>query len=201
MPKQTNKFTLPRGYLSPTQLLLWEKDKREYKRVYFEGGVREDSAYTLLGKKVHKAIELDVRPKEIMLEHIKFLVPRYKFKERELKAEYEGIKLLGVVDGMNPPPHSVIADYKTGKKYTQSMVDSNAQLSFYALLFWLINKKLPRELHIVWIPTEMNDGVLSVTGDVQIFRTVRTLTDLALIGKKIKNAAEEISLEFKREIL
>ena len=184
---------LPRGYLSYSQLVLWEKNKNAYYQIYYEGVPTSSNKYMVYGKQVAEYLENGKMEKYNKdFEFLSIILPTYPKREYPIKVMYEGIKLYGKFDGFNPRKLEV-GEYKTGKKYTQAMVDKNDQLTFYAFMVWLKYKKIPA-LKLCWIETrELNDDEVCITGKHKIFEAKRTVKDFLLLGKRIRKAAKEIS--------
>lgn len=96
-------------------------------------------------------------------------------------------------------PYLILAEYKTGRQFTQKMVDSSSQLTFYALLIWLKYGKLPDEIFLHWAKTEIDeDGELKITGDIKTFETIRTFSDIILLRGRVKSAWEGINQMCKK---
>jgi len=191
MPSKSKERSLgsPRGYLSHSQLQLWERDQNEYYNRYIEGIEQPRTAYLELGHRLAVAMENGKdEGDDPAINHLVLFLPTYQEKEYEIKAKFEGIPLLGKLDSFDPKGLR-IREYKTGKnKWTQRMVDEHGQLTFYALLVWLKYKKFPSEIHLDWAETKEEDGDLFLTGEYQTFSTKRTLKDLILMGGRIEKA-------------
>jgi len=185
--------TSPRGYLSWSQMSLWEKDPNMYYQVYFEGLDQFRTKYLTLGKRMATCLENGFDEEhDPLFEMLAVFMPSYPYREFEINAVFEGIPLKGKLDGFNEKTLT-IGEYKTGKCWTQSMVDSTGQLTFYALLVWLKYKKLPKEIFLHWAKTDEDmEGNLKLTGDIKTFKTQRSLKDLILFSKRIKSAWEGI---------
>ena len=116
----------PRPYLSWSQLSIWEQSPELYKRIYIDG-IKQESIYLDFGRKAAEALENRENPsKDKGLAFLQVCMPDYKKREYEIKAEFEGIIILGKLDGFNPYS-KVLGEFKTGKKWTQRMVDKNGQ--------------------------------------------------------------------------
>lgn len=191
MQKRTN--TSPKGYLSWSQLNLYEKDPNLYYQVYIEGLDQFRTKYLELGKRMSECLEKGYdEERNTLFETAAVLLPGYPHREFDIKAELEGIPLLGKLDGWNEKTMT-IGEYKTGKNWTQAMVDQSGQLTFYALLVWLKYKKLPDKILLHWIRTEEDEvGNLNLTLDIKTFPTQRKLKDLIVFSKRIKSAWEGI---------
>lgn len=183
------KNSSPRGYLSWSQMQLFEKDPNLYYQVYCEGLDQFRSKYLELGKKMATTLENghsdDGDP---MLELMAVYMPSYPEREFDIKETFEGIPLVGKLDGWNKATMT-IGEYKSGKNWTQSMADQHGQLTFYALLVWLKYKKLPEKIYLHWARTDEDmEGNLVLTGEIKTFQTERSLKDIIIFSKRIKSA-------------
>jgi hypothetical protein len=115
-------------------------------------------------------------------------LPAYPKREFNMKVNFEGIPLVAKFDGFDEKVLD-IGEYKSGKKWTQKMVDNHGQLTFYAFTIWLKYGKFPSKIQLHWAETaEDDDGVLYLTGKIKTFTTTRTLKDIILFSKRIKTA-------------
>ena len=188
MPKKRN-------YLSFSQLNLWERNPDQYYRQYILGEDGQDNKYLKLGRQMATALEFGFDAwHDKMIEMMLVFMPSYPKKEFKITAKLDGIKLLGVLDGFNPRK-LIIGEYKTSKNnFTQKMVDTSTQITFYSLLVWLKYKKLPNKIFLHWARTiENSHGELGLTGDFQTFETKRTLKDIIMLSRRIKRAWNCIS--------
>ena len=188
-PIYSVKNSSPKGHLSWSQMNLWEKDPNLYYQVYCEGIENFRSKYLELGKRMATTLENGKSDDgDPMLELMAVYMPSYPAKEFEIKVNFEGIPIVGKLDGFNKETLT-IGEYKSGKNWTQSMVDDTGQLTMYALLVWLKYKKLPAKILLHWAKTDEDmEGNLVLTGDIKTFKTSRSLKDLILFSKRIKAA-------------
>lgn len=184
-----NKNGSPRGYLSWSQLSLWEKDPNMYYQVYVEGLDQFRTKYLELGKRMATALENGFDDEhDPLFEMLVVFMPGYPEREFEMNAVFEGIPLKGKLDGWNEKTLT-IGEYKTGKKWTQSMVDNCGQLTFYALLVWLKYGKLPNKIYLHWARTDEDMvGNLKLTGEIKTFEAKRTLRDIIMFAPRLKLA-------------
>jgi len=123
-----------------------------------------------------------------LFELMAVFMPAYPLREFDIAAEFEGIPLVGKLDGFNERA-LVVGEYKSGKHWTQGMADKSGQLTFYALLVWLKYGKLPSDIFLHWARTDEDlEGNLKLTGEIKTFRTKRTMKDLILFSPRIKSA-------------
>lgn len=130
-------------------------------------------------------------------------VPRYPIKQKEMKAVFDKIYLIGKFDGLDLD-NPTLADYKTGvKAWDQNRIEDCLQLKFYLLLLY-INTKIPPEKFkciIHWIPTKKEETgdfikTISFRDDPVVpitFETRFTMQDILLTGQLIKKTIKEMS--------
>ena len=190
--------TTPRGHLSWSQMSLWEKDKNLYYQIYVEGVDMIRTKYLKLGSRLDEGIqngkdEFD----DGMINYLIMMLPRYPKMQHRIEVNFEGIRLVGLLDGFYPRK-LIVGEHKSGKKWTQALADKSGQLSFYALLVWKKYGKLPKEIFLHWAKTALDDeGKLYFTGDTRTFKTERKMKDIILIGGRIHKAYKEIQEMWK----
>jgi len=179
------KINTPRPYLSYSQLVLWERDKELYRRVYFDGIKQPENQYLKVGKDLATRLETGIETDNKMIEYLALFMPKYPKIEFEIMVNWEEIPVLGKLDGFDIR-HRIIGEFKTGKNWSQSRVDKSDQLTFYAMLVWLKYKKLPLGIRLHWAKTEIDEnGRLQINGDIKTFKTIRTLSDIILLRGRI----------------
>ena len=90
-------------------------------------------------------------------------------------------------------PYLTLIEIKTGRQWTQKMVDTSSQLTFYSALIWLKYGRLPSKILLHWAKTIINeDGELKINGEITTFETTRTLSDIILMRGRINSAWEGI---------
>ena len=188
--KGPRKTATPRDYLSWSQLTAFERG--EYKEIYLMGR-QLDNKYLRLGKKVADAMEVG-ESGEAGIEFLVNFFPKYQKREFGLRTTFEGIPLYGKLDGFDMPPTPKIGEYKTGTKWTQSMVDASGQLTFYAILVWkcygIKVEHIPIELH--WAQTEPDGDEMRIAGPIKSFKTKRTMRDVLARYTRMNKAWEGI---------
>jgi len=190
MLKKNN--TSPKGYMSWSQMSLWERDPNLYYQSYIQGIDMYHSKYMSFGKRVHKALEIGYdKGNDPAINLVATFIPSYPKREFRINVKFEGVPLYGIIDGWNPWSKE-FGDYKTGKNYSQATANRSDQFTFYATMIWLKYKVLPKKILIHWIKTAENSEGLYVTGDFQTFETKRELKDIILFSKRIRIAWEGI---------
>lgn len=177
----------PRPYLSFSQMNLFLRDKNLYYQTYWENLAQYKSKELELGKRFAKTLETGVDPEgDAEFETMSKLIPDYPGREFLIDVSYEGIPLRGYFDGWDEK-NLILHEVKTGKKWTQKMVDTSLQIDFYCLMIWLKYKTLPKGINLHWMRVlRLEDGSIRLSGEVKTFRTKRTLRDVIRVGGKVK---------------
>ena len=180
---------LPKNYLSWSQYFLFKKSPKEYKRLYVLGEEGFKNYAMFLGSKLAEELEKGKKSSQYdMVEHIKNFLPRYPHREHEMtatvKIDGDKVVLLGKMDGCDKRKNC-IGDHKASLNWTQAKTDKSEQLTWYAYIYWLNLKKIPR-LFIHWIETIKNKlGKTIFTGKVETFETKRTVQDFLSLQSDI----------------
>lgn len=171
---------------------LWEKDPNLYYQVYYEGINIFNNKYMRLGNKLDKALETDFNEDDDpMIGLMLVFMPKYPERQLVLKTWLEGVELLAKLDGWDEKSFT-LGEYKSGRKWTQKMVDDSGQITFYALVLYLIYGKIPN-LVLHWAKTcDDENGELVLTGDIKTFNTTRSLQQLIGFTKRIFDSAKGI---------
>ena|SRR3990167_4609408 len=186
MSKATKfKNNTPRDHLSYSQMVLWERSPELYKKHYLYGETLPVTEAMKLGSDVAEMLEKNEAQEDLAFEMVRQQIPKYHYREKELKVAVKlrgyKINLLGKLDCYSTK--SKIGEVKTGKEYTQSRADDLDQLTFYALIFYLLYKKFPA-LWLHWIETKN----IEITGRVEHFKTERNLPQLMRMMDRIASA-------------
>ncbi len=161
----------------------WNPD--QWWRKYVAGELPELTKELIFGSMIDKKIQEDK----------KFLpkVVRYPVLQHAMKAEFNGIPLVGVTDAFRLKKPS-IRDYKTGRvPWTQKRADETGQLTMYCLLAYLTEKIKPEDvsLFIDWLPTHIKDGEIVFREEDHrklvpvTFETRRSMKDMLEFGQFI----------------
>lgn len=177
----------PRNYLSYSQYNLFKKSPERYKKVYILGEDNIKNRYTEFGRKIALIREGKEITEDKIINMMLDFLPSYPNREEELRVRVKVgrkfIVLLGRCDGVDFEKH-IIADDKTGKKWTQKMADNSEQLTWYAYLYYKKFKIIP-SLEINWIETEEEFGQVVATGNIKTFKTTRTVKDFIKLQSEI----------------
>lgn len=155
-----------------------------------------------LGRQVAEALDGGINTDPV-IDHIKTFLPTYQHTEYELRNTINNkgmqIPLLSRLDGFNPDKLT-IGEVKTGKKWTQSMVDSSDQITFYTLQVFLNYKQFPEKINLHWLATVEEEGNIYLTGDIKTFNTTRNITDIFKLQNRIGKAWQGIIKMSNKEL-
>lgn len=138
-----------------------------------------------LGKELAEARKTR-KTKNPAIKHLLDFMPKYPKREVEISAVIDGIPIMGKLDGFDPKKLTIGED-KASRKFTQAIVDSHGQLTFYAALVYAKYKKLPKRIFLHWARTEDSENGPEFTGEVKTFETKRTLRDIGSFLGRIRN--------------
>jgi len=203
--KKDMQLNLPKGYLSHTQIDMWIKDKKQYRRMYYEGRQMYQTPEIEFGRSVARQYEMLHTEENWPVDHpVIRRIPRGTRPEFEVRAEIESIPLLGFIDSYDENS-GIIHELKTGKTpWTQARVDKHGQLKIYSLLLKKMFGKHNPYVQLHWLPTattkkkDIIDGIgftsneITLTGDVETFHTTISITDLFDYTRLIKQVYSEI---------
>lgn len=197
---------LPKGYISYSQLQLWQNDKKRYKEIYFDGRdeLRVSNAGMEYGKIVATALEKGTDTDDLLTDSAMFLLPKYDIADQEidtfLKTKDGWIRILGRPDTMDSKTFD-FREYKTGKtSWSQKKAQNHLQMRFYAMLIYLKHKKILKEAYLDWIETEQGPEGIRPTGRVESFRVEFQLQDILATMALTSKIAKEIEIEFASHI-
>lgn len=102
--KQVNKLLSPRGYLSHTQISMFESSPEKYRQKYILGKENDlENDFMTLGKRVATALETGQPTGDAVIDIVLSMVPKSKYVEYEMKESFNSpageITLLGKLDG------------------------------------------------------------------------------------------------------
>ena len=156
-------------------------------------GKKFSSIYMDFGKLIAEGLEhRDTKTNSECVKWARKVIPCPKEREKKYFVDIEGVPLFGILDGED---NGIIHEYKTGMhSYTQSKVDENGQLTFYAMMMWAKTGKLPKDIILYWLPTYTEQGKVKLAQVEPVkFHTQRTLADIISITPKIQKVWKEIN--------
>lgn len=197
---------LPQGYISYSQLTLWQNDKKRYAEIYFDrrDELRTSNRGMEYGKVVADALEKGVQTDDLLTDAAMLLLPKYDIADEEIRAEIRTkdgwITLLGKPDSMDSYSKSFL-EYKTGKtQWTEKKAQGHLQMHFYAAVIYRKYGIVPPSAKLVWIETEMTEKGIQPTGRVEEFPVKITLKEILKTLALISKVAKEIEVAFASHI-
>jgi hypothetical protein len=187
-------FYSPRPYLSWSQINLFERSPDLYAKKYLFAQEEEQTASMRFGKRFAQALELQQKTGDDAMDNLVTVFPNYPLREFQIEARLDGVEvpLYGVLDGYDPETLR-IGEFKTGRLWTQEMVNQSGQLKMYSLLVWLKFQQLPGEVRLHWAETQYTEGRgIEFTGEVQSFEAKVSLEDLVTFSARVRRAWEGI---------
>jgi len=184
----------PRPYLSWSQINLFERSPELFAQKYLLNQEEQSSEAQRFGKRFAQALELQQKTGDDALDHLVNIFPNYPQREFQIEAFLDGVDvpLYGILDGYDAK-RLRIGEFKTGRLWTQEMVDGSGQLKMYALLVWLKFQQLPGEVMLHWAETRYIEGTgIGFTGEVKQFEARITLEDLATFSARVRLAWDGI---------
>lgn len=185
----------PRPYLSWSSYSLFKRSKGEWKKKYLLGEESYQNKYTAFGSKMAEIRDGKEDTDDEIIKSITTFLPQYPHTEYEMTAtiKVNGKKLVlfGKFDGVDLKKH-IIGDDKTCIKiWTQGQVHSEKQLTWYAYIYYLNKKVIPR-LELNCIETTVYNGHVVATGNIKTIATKRTVKDFLFLQKDINKVWKEI---------
>jgi hypothetical protein len=181
----------PREYISHSQKKLWKQNPDRYIDLYLYDGKKFESTQTRFGSKVAHSLEFEEDTGDVELDAVIEMLPKFELMDQPSNAEIvSGKKKVQVHGRMDTRKgdHSAFKEYKTGMyskegkpAWTQRKVDEDKQITFYAMICYLLTKKVPEDIELVWAVTDWSphdENTIILTGEVNRFRTKRTLAQV-----------------------
>lgn len=164
---------MPRKAISWSSYSLFRRSVAQWIKVYIYGFKFESEAI-LFGRKFAEALEAGGHETgDADVDFALAFMPRYPKVEHKIDVRFRKVAMHGRPDGCDIKRH-LIGEYKTGKvEWTQSRVDKEGQLTWYAMVYYLKYGVIPKlELH--WYDTQNRM--------VKTFKTTRTMTQVLLMA-------------------
>lgn len=199
---------LPKGYISYSQVVMWDKDRERYEKIYFDG---KDAKITNsgmdYGKQVATALEEGEETGDLLTDAAMLLIPKYDLMDQEIRAELKtkdgAVMVLGRPDTRDSVSWA-FRETKTGKakSWTQRKAEKHMQMKFYAMLVYLASGKVLREAWLDWVETCVVkteiDGfpieTVTPTGHVEHLRVPLSLNDILEMMALTSRVAKEIEI-------
>lgn len=204
LAKSKQLLLSPRGYISWSQLNLFESSESRYIRKYFYGeDIEYRNDFMDFGKRFATAKETGDPQGDMMLDFAIKAVPTFEKDEYEFivnfETEYGVIPILCKLDSFSIKLIQNI-EYKTGKTvWTQARVNKSGQLLFYStgiLSKFGVNPKQK----LVWLPTTIRNGSVVPTGEILQFDFLATGSQLLEMKKRIVEMALRVDKLYKEHL-
>lgn len=199
-------IVLPKGYLSWSQLDLWERNPEQYKKQYFLGEKSFENDAMRYGTHISNMFEGKEKPLDHVEQSLLLLAQKFGNPEREvrvtLESSYGNIYLYGKIDDMEETVGGQFLERKTGVgKWSQKKANNHGQVHMYFLMVKLEKGTQPRQAILEYLPTEEIIGINQyhrrVTGEIVPIIVEWNIGDEIEIRRRIENAAREISTAFR----
>lgn len=200
MPKKKIIET-PRGYISFSQMSMWQSSPERYKRTYFEGKRGFTNSGMRFGSVVADALENEEYTGDLLTDTAMELLPKFDVRDEEIRVPMKTkdgeIILLGRPDSLDSKTKDFY-EFKTGTHpWTQKKANEHLQLKFYALMIYLKHDVLLDKCELIWMETFKDpDEKVQPTGKIVRFEVKITLKDILETMAMISRVAKEIELEW-----
>ncbi len=199
-------LSLPKEYLSYSQMALWMRDPKQYKDIYFDQReeLRSSNAGMEYGKVVADALEHGIQTGDLLTDAAMLMLPKYDVADQEFFAETKTgrgwLKLLAKPDSLDSATCAFL-EYKTGKNpWTAKAAQDHLQMHFYATVIYLKYKVVPPSAKLLWIETAWDDGVVTPTGRVEEFAVEFDMRSLLNTLGFMHKVAQEIEVAYASHI-
>jgi len=209
--KKTLKLNLPRGYLSWSQLNLWQRSPEQYRQAYYYGIDRPSNVEMRFGSVVGQILQSGATGPVIDE------IPRFAVSEYKAEAIVNGVPVLAYIDTFDPKKIA-FDEYKTGHAdrkgnapWDAIKVRKHGQLPFYAVTLKALHGKVHPLCHLHWIETEKLPYIedfggmkmqateahsLRLTGRIETFPRKIEKWEITLMENQIRKVALEISKDY-----
>lgn len=205
----------PRPYLSHSQKKCWRRSKKEYLDKYLHEKAQFVTKEMKFGSIVASALEVDELTGDPLLDLVIMTMPKFELMDVPMEGSFkvgkETIPLLVKMDTAKADL-SAFKEYKTGKEgkggWTQAKVDADSQITFYATYCYIMTKKIPQDIELVWAITEdevdadgNKTGKIVPTGEIRRFKTQRAMGEIINEMADMRKVWAEIGEEFEKQLL
>lgn len=201
----------PRPYLSHSSKKLWKESPERWVQKYLYDIEQFKTKEMRFGSKMATALEDDELTGDILLDTMVMDIPKFELMdvpmEGVMKIGKETVPLLVRMD-TSKEDLTAFKEYKTGKDgkggWTQHKVDNDSQITFYATYCYIMTKKIPEDIELVWIITENsphNDREIVCTGEMRRFRTRRDMGQIINEMADMRKVWKEIGIRCEQELL
>jgi hypothetical protein len=202
----------PRPYLSHSSKVLWKKSPKQWIEKYLFDKAKFETKEMRFGTMMATALEDDDLTGDPLLDTVIMDIPKFEIRDKPMEGVLvigkEKIPLLVRMD-TTKEDLSAFKEYKSGKGvWTQAKVDQDPQITFYATYCYIMKKRIPEDIELVWIPTmdELDEdgqktGRIIATGEIVRFPTRRSLEQIITEMADIRKVWNEIGEACEKELL
>ena len=198
----------PRQYLSYSQMIKVENSPKSYIEDYIYGRKTRTTRAMAYGSLLADSMEKEEDTGDVGLDIVIAQLPRFELNDVAFMTEIpkdkdnEAVPLLIKMD-TRKKDLTAFKEYKTGtKKWTQEKADKSDQVTFYAMGAYLKTGKIPKDIELIHMPTEINDeGKPQVTGEIHRFPTQRNLTQVLKMMVRARKAWKRIGEICENELV
>ncbi len=196
----------PRPYLSFSQMTLFEMSPQKYTDQYIYKKPQRITRNMAYGSMLADGLENNEATGDPILDMMMVKIPKFELMdiafEVDLKDGKKTIRILAKPDTAKAD-YTAFKEYKTSTRaWTQKMADDSGQVTFYATAMWLKTGKIPQDIELVCVVVRYNDdGSLTPTGEMKVYKTKRTMVDIIKMCSRIKRAWAGINKLCESELL
>ena len=214
----------PRGYISFSQMAMFEMSPEKYVEKYIYGKKERITQNMKYGSDLAEGLEDEESTGDPLLDLVMVKLPKYERMDKVVE-DRTGKKVFDpnegeewwlplLANGKDDIPilakpdsakqdYTAFYEYKTSvRPWNQKMADESGQITFYATAIWLANKGLPEAIELINVPLYYDaHGKLQPTGDLVRLPTKRTTADMIKMTGRIRKAWAGIKELCKNELL
>lgn len=197
------KLTLPKGYLSYSQIDKWQRSPESYRKEYYGGKKFDGNMYTEFGN----AVTLAMANQE---DWVSFL-PRFSVFEWEFIINCDGIPLKGSIDQFEPGPNAFVEQKTVKNKWSDNKIQKHKQFDYYSLAIDMLEGFVQDEAYFLDVRTDMIEkkeifnGIelsggapeLTLTGEWNLIPRIVTHDDRKAAYEEIVAVGRAIEEDFK----
>jgi len=184
----------------------FEMNPQDYIDQYIYNKKRRISRNMAYGTVLADGLEHGEATGDIMLDIMMAKIPKFELRdiafEVPLKHGKKTITLLAKPDTYKADM-SAFKEYKSStRKWTQKMVDTSGQITFYATCMYLKTGKIPEDIELVDMQVMYTpEGRLQPTGDIWTFKTERSMVDIIKMTARMRKAWDGITELCEKELI
>lgn len=196
-----NDYILPNGYLSFSQIMLWESSKESYRKRYYPDIRPEQisNVYMWFGNHVTLAMEKDE-------DWVKF-IPRLSEFEHLFDCTIDGVRLRGAIDQFDYATRHFDEQKTTMTSWSENKIMKHFQLDMYSLVIEHVHGRVDDTCNLLWVGTQKDESevpsglsngqpAISLTGDFKLTPRTISAADRQVARERIVRVAKEIAEDY-----